>query len=171
MAVSISAPASNPSRHGIWQGTSVAPSAAKMQPPRSSSKARLGRLLMPPSASSFFHATRRNTRWIYRPCRSRSLLCGRKSHSDCARKIFQRALRAGNSMPSKFRVFATADIGPSLDLLRKRGYEVEVYSDPKAPPKTLIIDKVKSGIDGLITTLRDPIDAEVFEAGKGRLKV
>jgi len=74
-------------------------------------------------------------------------------------------------MPNKFRVFATADIGPSLDLLRKRGYEVEVYSDPKAPPKTLIIDKVKSGIDGLITTLRDPIDAEVFEAGKGRLKV
>jgi glyoxylate reductase len=30
---------------------------------------------------------------------------------------------------------------------------------------------VKSGIDGLITTLRDPIDAEVFEAGKGTLKV
>ena len=26
-------------------------------------------------------------------------------------------------------------------------------------------------MDGLITTLRDPIDAEVFEAGKGRLKV
>jgi glyoxylate reductase len=35
----------------------------------------------------------------------------------------------------------------------------------------LIIEKVKSGIDGLITTLRDPIDAEVFEAGKGTLKV
>jgi len=30
---------------------------------------------------------------------------------------------------------------------------------------------VKSGIDGLITTLRDPIDADVFEAGKGSLKV
>ena len=30
---------------------------------------------------------------------------------------------------------------------------------------------MKSGIDGLITTLRDPIDAEVFEAGKGALKV
>jgi len=35
----------------------------------------------------------------------------------------------------------------------------------------LILEKVKSGIDGLITTLRDPIDAEVFEAGKGTLKV
>ena len=30
---------------------------------------------------------------------------------------------------------------------------------------------MKSGIDALITTLRDPIDAEVFEAGKGTLKV
>ena len=30
---------------------------------------------------------------------------------------------------------------------------------------------MKSGIDALITTLRDPIDAEIFEAGKGSLKV
>jgi len=74
-------------------------------------------------------------------------------------------------MSQKFRVFATCDIGESIELLRKRGYEVEVYPDPKAPPKSLIVEKVKSGIDGLITTLRDPIDAEVFEAGKGHLKV
>jgi glyoxylate reductase len=74
-------------------------------------------------------------------------------------------------MSKKFRVFATCDIGPSIDLLRQRGYEVEVYSRPEAPPKDLILQKVKSGIDGLITTLRDPIDAEVFEAGKKSLKV
>jgi glyoxylate reductase len=74
-------------------------------------------------------------------------------------------------MTETFRVFATCDIGESIDLLRKRGYDVEVYPNPEAPPKSLIIEKVKSGIDGLITTLRDPIDAEVFEAGKGRLKV
>jgi glyoxylate reductase len=74
-------------------------------------------------------------------------------------------------MSKKFRVFATCDIGESIELLRKRGYEVEVYPQPKAPPKSLILEKVKSGIDGLITTLRDPIDAEVFEAGKGKLKV
>src|SRR6202040_3863026 len=73
-------------------------------------------------------------------------------------------------MTAKFRVFATCDIGESIDLLRKRGYEVEVYPNPEAPPKSLILEKVRSGIDGLITTLRDPIDAEVFEAGKGRLK-
>ncbi len=71
----------------------------------------------------------------------------------------------------KFRVYATCDIGEALELLRKRGYDVEVYPGPEPPPKKLILEKLRSGIDGLITTLRDPIDAEVFEAGKGRLKV
>src|SRR5438270_1371505 len=74
-------------------------------------------------------------------------------------------------MTDNFRVFATCDIGEALDILRKRGYKLEVYPDPKAPPKALILEKVRSGIDGLITTLRDQIDAEVFEAGKSSLKV
>jgi glyoxylate reductase len=77
----------------------------------------------------------------------------------------------GNGMRKNLRVFATCDIGDALDLLRKHGYELEVYPQPEAPPKSLILEKVKSGIDGLITTLRDKIDAEVFEAGKGTLKV
>src|SRR3954449_2823414 len=71
-----------------------------------------------------------------------------------------------------FRVFATSRIGDAAEkLLRASGYELEVFQGPEAPPKKLIIEKVKSGIDGLITTLRDPIDAEIFEAGKGSLKV
>jgi glyoxylate reductase len=74
-------------------------------------------------------------------------------------------------MTDNFRVFATCDIGPALNILRERGYQLEVYPDPKAPPKSLVLEKVRSGIDGLITTLRDQIDAEVFEAGKGSLKV
>ena len=74
-------------------------------------------------------------------------------------------------MTKNFRVFATCDIGEAIELLRNRGYEVEVYPQPEAPPKRLIVEKVKSGIDGLITTLRDPIDAEIFEAGKNTLKV
>jgi len=74
-------------------------------------------------------------------------------------------------MPNTFRVFATCDIGEALDLLRQHGYQVEVYPQPTAPAKNLIIDKVRSGIAGLITTLRDQIDAEIFEAGKGTLKV
>lgn len=71
-----------------------------------------------------------------------------------------------------FRVFATCDIGkPALDILRARGYDVEVYAQVGPPPKALIIEKVKSGIDGLITTLRDKIDAEVFAASDRHLKV
>src|SRR5882724_9015444 len=74
-------------------------------------------------------------------------------------------------MTKQFRVFATCDIGDSIELLRRRGYQVEVYPKPEAPPKSLIVEKVKSGIDGLITTLRDSIDAEIFAAGQGTLKV
>jgi glyoxylate reductase len=74
-------------------------------------------------------------------------------------------------MTKNFRVFATCDIGPALDVLRQRGYQLEVYPEPKAPPKSLVLEKLRSGIDGLITTLRDQIDSEVFEAGKGTLKV
>src|SRR5246500_872324 len=70
------------------------------------------------------------------------------------------------------RVFATCGIGDAaFDRLREQGYELEVYPGPEAPPKSMIVEKVRSGIDGLITTLRDPIDAEVFEAGKNTLKV
>ena len=70
------------------------------------------------------------------------------------------------------RIFATCDIGrEALDRLRERGYRVEVYGQLEPPPKSLMIEKVRSGIDALITTLRDPIDREIFEAGKGTLKV
>ncbi len=76
------------------------------------------------------------------------------------------------SATKKFRVFATCSIGDEAEhLLRQRGYDLEVYPDPSAPPKSIIVEKVHSGIDGLITTLRDQIDAEVFEAGKGALRV
>src|SRR3954454_2405306 len=71
-----------------------------------------------------------------------------------------------------FRVFATSRIGDAAEnRLREAGYDLEVFQGPEAPPKKLIIEKVKSGINGLVTTLRDPIDAEVFAAGEGTLKV
>jgi glyoxylate reductase len=81
------------------------------------------------------------------------------------------AIRKRLRMSKSFRVFATCDIGPALDTLRQRGYQLEIYPEPKAPPKSLVLEKVRSGIDGLITTLRDQVDAEVFEAGNGTLKV
>jgi glyoxylate reductase len=69
-------------------------------------------------------------------------------------------------------IFSTSRIGePAENRLRELGYQLEVFPGPEAPPKNLIIDKVRSGIDALITTLRDRIDADVFEAGKGTLKV
>jgi glyoxylate reductase len=75
-------------------------------------------------------------------------------------------------MANKPRIFATADVGKApLDRLRNKGYDLEVYPSIEAPPKSLIIEKVKSGIDVLITTLRDQIDEEVFAAGKGTLKI
>ena len=52
-------------------------------------------------------------------------------------------------MDNKFRVFATCDIGEAIDVLRRRGYEVEVYPHPEAPPKAVIIEKVKAGVDVL----------------------
>ncbi|HEX5410559.1 MAG TPA: D-glycerate dehydrogenase, partial [Terriglobia bacterium] len=73
---------------------------------------------------------------------------------------------------NSIRIFATCDIGrEALDRLRGRGYQVEVYDQLEPPPKSLIIEKVRSGVSALITTLRDPIDREIFEAGKGTLKV
>ena len=74
-------------------------------------------------------------------------------------------------MPEK-RVFVTADIGEAaLNRLRQQGYAVEVYEQIEAPPHSLLIEKVASGIDALITTLRDQINEEVFAAGANSLKV
>src|SRR6185503_15388864 len=68
-------------------------------------------------------------------------------------------------MTSPARIYATCDIGPALDRLREKGFEVAVHPDPQPPPKTLVVEKVRSGIQALITTLRDRIDEEVFAAG------
>lgn len=72
----------------------------------------------------------------------------------------------------RIRIFATADIGSAaLDRLRSRGYEVEVYPHVDAPPKSLVVEKIRSGIAALITTLRDPVDEELFSAGAATLRV
>jgi glyoxylate reductase len=64
------------------------------------------------------------------------------------------------------RIFVTCDIGKeALDRLRERGWEVEVYPEVQPPPKALVLEKVRSGIAALLTTLRDPVDEEVFAAG------
>src|SRR5262245_31900753 len=73
---------------------------------------------------------------------------------------------------TEIRVFATADIGSeAVNKLRGRGYRVEVYAPTDPPPKSLIAEKVRSGISALITTLRDEIDEEIFAAGAGTLRI
>jgi len=68
---------------------------------------------------------------------------------------------------SPLRIYVTCDIGKeALDRLRDRGFEVEVYPEVQPPPRDLVLEKVRSGIAALITTLRDRIDEEVFVAGK-----
>lgn len=65
-----------------------------------------------------------------------------------------------------FRIFATCDIGgQALDRLRERGWEVEVYPGPEAPPRELVAARIDSGIDALVTTLRDRIDADLMARG------
>jgi glyoxylate reductase len=73
----------------------------------------------------------------------------------------------------KYRIFATCDIGrEALSRLRNNGYELDVYGEAEPPPKELILKKLASGIDALITTLRDRIDEEVLAAGaKSGLKI
>src|SRR3982075_31366 len=80
------------------------------------------------------------------------------------------AIHCSGPMSQRIRVFATCDIGDTLNILRHKGYDVEVYPRPEAPQKSLIVEKVKSGVDGLITTLRDSIDAEFLVAGGTTLK-
>jgi glyoxylate reductase len=69
-------------------------------------------------------------------------------------------------MTEPLRIYATCDIGrEALDRLRGRGFEVEVYPEVQPPPKRLVLEKVRSGIAALITTLRDPIDEEILATG------
>jgi len=71
-----------------------------------------------------------------------------------------------DKMERTLRIFATCDIGgDSLKLLRQRGWDLEVYDRPDPPAYNLILEKVRSGVEALITTLRDRIDEGVFAAG------
>lgn len=71
-----------------------------------------------------------------------------------------------------FKIFSTCDIGKeALDILRNHGYNLEVYPFVEPPPKMHIIEKLREGIDVLITTLRDTIDEEVLSAAKGTLRL
>ncbi len=66
---------------------------------------------------------------------------------------------------SKNRVFVTRKIPEkALDLLKER-FEVDIWAGEQPPPKTTLLEKVKT-IDGLLPLLTDPIDSAVLSTGK-----
>ena len=70
-------------------------------------------------------------------------------------------------MPERLRIYATCDVGDeALQRLRDKGWDLEVYDKFDPPPRELVMEKVKSGIAALITTLRDKVDDELLAAGK-----
>ncbi len=73
-------------------------------------------------------------------------------------------------MPER-RIFVTCDIGEALQQLADRGYWLQVHPQPEPPSHDRILEAVRSGIAALVTTIRDPIDSRIFEAGRGSLKV
>lgn len=64
------------------------------------------------------------------------------------------------------RVFVTADIGKeSVQRLVDAGFDVDVHSAIEAPSYEALTAKVASGIDGLLTTIRDRVDEPLLAAG------
>ena len=71
---------------------------------------------------------------------------------------------------NKPRVFVTRMIHePALERIRAAA-DTEVWPINSPPPKGLLLEQAAK-VDGLLTLLTDPIDAEVILAGRGKLKV
>jgi glyoxylate reductase len=68
-------------------------------------------------------------------------------------------------LPQPFRIFATADLGPALDRLREKGWDLEVHGEREAPAYEVLLQRVESGIHALVTTLRDRVDERLLAAG------
>ncbi len=69
------------------------------------------------------------------------------------------------------RVFVTRSLpGTALDELRQTGYRVEVWTEFLAPPREVLLERVR-GAAGLITMLEDRVDAELMDAAGPDLKV
>jgi glyoxylate reductase len=64
------------------------------------------------------------------------------------------------------RVFVTADIGRgAVDRLVECGFEVDVHGAIEAPLYEQLTAKVRAGVDGLVTTIRDRIDDPLLALG------
>jgi glyoxylate reductase len=68
-------------------------------------------------------------------------------------------------LPQPVRIYATADLGPALDRLREKGWQVEVHGRREPPSYDVLLERVQGGVDALVTTLRDRVDERLLEAG------
>ncbi len=67
------------------------------------------------------------------------------------------------------RIFITR-IWPGSAIERLNGYEVDVWPEFEAPPRDVLLQRAR-GVDALITTLDDRIDAELLDAAGPSLKI
>jgi len=69
------------------------------------------------------------------------------------------------------KIFVTHPIpGDGVDMLRDSEHEVVTNDEKKFLPRDVLLEQVK-GCAGILTQLREPIDAEVFDAAGDQLKV
>lgn len=73
-------------------------------------------------------------------------------------------------MKNKSRIFITRKIHPEVIARLEEIAEVETWPQAAPPPKEILVQKAPE-IDGFLTMLTDPIDAEVIAAGRQKLKV
>lgn len=69
------------------------------------------------------------------------------------------------------RIFVTRSWpGKALEELRQAGYEVEVWPEFTAPTKSVLMEKL-TDVVAIITTVDDPLDAEVIRAASASLRI
>jgi len=73
-------------------------------------------------------------------------------------------------MTNKPRVFITRRIHPDAEAKLAEAAELDIWRESTPPSKQVLLDKLPA-INGLLTMLTDPIDAEVIGAGVPGLKV
>jgi len=73
-------------------------------------------------------------------------------------------------MTNKPRVFVTRQIAPEAAAQLSQVCDVEIWPHPFPPDKQKLLDMAPT-VQGLLTMLTDPIDAEVLEAGGENLRV
>lgn len=60
--------------------------------------------------------------------------------------------------------------GPGIDMLRQHGYDIDLYEEDRAIPKTELLKRAQ-GVDAILSLLTDQIDTALFKAAGKQLKI